>query len=61
MATHSNILAWKIPHNEEPAKLQSMVLKVRHTSNDLAFNFNIGSNYTCKGSSECFYPKVLNT
>ena len=24
MATHSNILAWKIPWTEEPARLQSM-------------------------------------
>ena len=25
MATHSNILAWRIPWTEEPGKLQSMV------------------------------------
>ena len=25
MATHSNILAWKIPWTEEPDRLQSMV------------------------------------
>ena len=24
MATHSNILAWKIPRTEEPGRLQSM-------------------------------------
>ena len=31
MATHSNILAWKIPWTEEPGGLQSMGLqKVRH-------------------------------
>ena len=31
MATHSNILAWKIPWTEEPRGLQSMGLqKVRH-------------------------------
>ena len=31
MATHSNILAWKIPRTEEPGRLQSMVLqRVRH-------------------------------
>ena len=27
MATHSNILAWKIPRIEEPGRLQSMGLK----------------------------------
>ena len=31
MATHSNILAWKIPQMEEPGRLQSMRLqRVRH-------------------------------
>ena len=31
MATHSNILAWKIPWTEEPGRLQSMgSLRVRH-------------------------------
>ena len=27
MATHSNILAWKIPRAEEPGRLQSMGLQ----------------------------------
>ena len=31
MATHSSILAWKIPWTEEPGRLQSMgSQKVRH-------------------------------
>ena len=31
MATHSNVLAWRIPWTEEPGRLQSMVLqRVRH-------------------------------
>ena len=31
MATHSSILAWKIPWTEEPGRLQSMRLqRVRH-------------------------------
>ena len=31
MATHSSILAWRIPWAEEPIELQSMVLqRVRH-------------------------------
>ena len=31
MATHSSILAWRIPRTEEPARLQSMLLqRVRH-------------------------------
>ena len=31
MATHSNILAWKIPWTEEPGRLQSMgSQRIRH-------------------------------
>ena len=31
MATHSSMLAWKIPRTEEPGRIQSMGLsKVRH-------------------------------
>ena len=37
MATHSSILAWRIPWTEEPGRLQSIGLhRVRHDSNDLA-------------------------
>ena len=33
MATHSSILAWKIPWTEEPGRLKSMVLqRVGHDS-----------------------------
>ena len=31
MATHSNILAWKIPWTEEPGRLQSMSLQKSQT------------------------------
>ena len=30
MAPYSNILAWEIPWTEEPGRLQSMGLQVRH-------------------------------
>ena len=37
MATHSSILAWRIPGTEEPGRLQSMGLhRVRHDWSDLA-------------------------
>ena len=37
MATHSSILAWRIPGMEEPGGLSSMGLhRVRHDSSDLA-------------------------
>ena len=46
MATHSNILAWRIPWTEEPGKLQSMELLSVHTTEQLIhtytrFNRNI--------------------
>ena len=37
MATHSSILAWRIPWTEEPCGLQSMgSQRVRHGRSDLA-------------------------
>ena len=37
MATHSSVLAWRIPWTEEPGRLQSMGLqRVRHDGSDLA-------------------------
>ena len=34
MATHSSILAWRIPQTEEPGRLQSMAFqRVRHLQN----------------------------
>ena len=40
MASHSSILAWKIPRTEEPGRLQSMgSLKVRHNSVTLSSLF----------------------
>ena len=37
MATHSSILAWKIPRTEEPGRLQSMgSQRVRHDRSDSA-------------------------
>ena len=37
MATHSSILAWRIPWTEEPGRLQSMVSqRVGHNWSDLA-------------------------
>ena len=34
MATHSRILAWRIPWTEEPGELQSMVTKSRTRLSD---------------------------
>ena len=38
MATHSSVLAWRIPWTEKPSRLQSMgSQRVRHDVSDLAF------------------------
>ena len=41
MATHSSILAWKIPQMEEPGRLQSMGSKESDTTERLHFHFFI--------------------
>ena len=41
MATHSSILAWKIPWREEPGRLQSMESRrVRHLLSNFTFTFH---------------------
>ena len=39
MATHSSILAWRIPWTEEPGRLQSMRVAELDTTKRLAFHF----------------------
>ena len=41
MATHSGILAWKIPWAEEPAGLQSLGLLESDTTERLHFHFSL--------------------
>ena len=51
MATHSTILAWKIPRTEEPGRLQSMGLqKVRHSW------AHIHTNVTYNYCTICTFP-----
>ena len=40
MASHSNILAWKIPYTEEPGRLQSMGLPSRTRLSNFIFTFH---------------------
>ena len=50
MATHSSILAWRIPWTDEPSELQSMGLqRVGHDQSDLA----------CKESEILFIPNFI--
>ena len=41
MATHSSILAWRIPWTEKCGRLQSMGCKVRHTTEQLTQIFKV--------------------
>ena len=53
MATHSSILAWRIPWTEEPGRLQSMGLqRIRH---DLATNTNTYIYAYCTWISVFFF------
>ena len=48
MATHSSILAWKIPWTEKPGRLQSMgSQRVRHDWATFTFTFSLGGS-DCK-------------
>ena len=42
MATHSSILAWRIPRMEEPGRLQSTGSQSRTQLSDFTFHFHIG-------------------
>ena len=53
MATHCNILAWKVPRMEEPGRLQSMgSLRVGHDYNfTFTFHFHVLEKETATHSS----------
>ena len=57
MATHSSILAWKIPWTEKPSKLQSMgSQRVRH---DRARTHARSSNNTSEYTTETIESRIL--
>ena len=41
MATHSSVLAWRIPWTEEPGGLQSMSHKESDTTEQLTLSFSL--------------------
>ena len=53
MATHSSILAWKIPLTEEPGRLQSMELQSRTQQSDFTFTFQSFATATAKSLQSC--------
>ena len=48
MATHSNILAWKILGTEEPGRLQSMGPQSGTRLSDFTYLLKAETNTTCK-------------
>ena len=55
MATHSSILAWKIPWMEEPGRLQSMGLQRVDTTEQLHFT---SEKYIFSGSFKNICPRT---
>ena len=46
MATHSSILAWRIPWTEEPGRVQSIALqKIRHSHREMLVKKGQTSSY----------------
>ena len=48
MATHSSILAWRIPRIEEPGQLQSMIARVRHNRVCTQCSLNYQTNWNMR-------------
>ena len=60
MATHSNVLAWRIPWTEKPGRLQSMGShRVGHNWSDLAAASNMNSTLTLPGYILLLHPSTL--
>ena len=63
MATHSSILAWRMPWTEEPGRLQSMGLqRVRHNSkhaeHSTAQHFNDKANMQCAFQAKRYFEGI---
>ena len=56
MATHSSILAWKIPWTEQPGRLQSMVHKGLDTTECEHTHTHVNSMFNCLNNC----PTVLH-
>ena len=54
MATHSSILAWRIPWTEEPGRLQSIASQRVRNQNGIRLNIN-------KGNDKIKWNNVLRT
>ena len=57
MATHSSVLAWRIPWTEEPGGLQSMGLLESDTTERLHFHFSLSC--IAEGNGNPLQARVL--
>ena len=63
MATHSSILAWKIPWMEKPGRLQSMgVTKSQTQLSNFIFTFTFADEDqdVCRASTSLIWPQVVS-
>ena len=62
MATHSSILAWKIPRTEEPDRLQSERAghDLAHTDKGQKFVFGQQKNIRARSKSRCYKKKSVS-
>ena len=59
MATHSSILAWKIPWREEPGRLQFMgSQRVKTQLSDFTFTFHLEHLYSYEKSSRAHIQAI---
>ena len=60
MATHSSILAWRIPWTEEPGGLESLGLhRVRHDRDLAAAAASDEKSVVCKDSGSAYEAKKI--
>ena len=62
MATHSSVLAWRIPQTEEPGGFQSMgSQRVRHNYNTMSIYIHLRQKYCIYMHVYIFIYKMLYT
>ena len=59
MATHSSVLAWRIPWTEEPGRLQYMDFKELDTTERLHIHFQCSTGNKSYLEGNCFINSLL--
>ena len=61
MATHSSVLAWKIPWTEKPGRLQSMGSQSWTQLSDFAFTFHFHGSFRQGDKNAAFLSSAFKT